>query len=143
MQTFNFIKICYGRLLMHCPFCDSHSVPMYKHSKFLVEILELTVSCLCHSFHRRTLSQHNPLGHLLFLLHSPQGIQKFHLHLPNSQIKVQTTWIHTYRYCRLLSYTCLLDPKKIFFTTVIVKNETSICVFSFATLNMNLHEILM
>ena len=99
---------------------------IYKRTKFLVEILELLVFCPCHIFHRHTVSQHNPFGHLNFLLHSPQCTHKFHLHLPKAQIKIQTTQMHPYKCYFPLSYTCVLDPKNIFFTTVIVKSETSI-----------------
>ena len=124
-------EICYASLPLCCLSCDHHSVLMYKLSRFLVEILELLAFfCLCHAFLRHTLSQHNPLGHLNFLLHSPQfpafSTQKLHSHLPKAQMVVQTTWMHTYGCYFPLSYTFVLDPKKIFFTAGIVKSEISI-----------------
>ena len=87
----------------------------YKHSSFLAEILELLVFfCFCYTFHGHTLSQHNPWCHLNFLLLSRQCTHKFHLHLPKAQIKVQTTWMHTYRCYFPLSNTCVRPKEDIF-----------------------------
>lgn len=107
-------NICYvGHSL--CSSCDGYSVLNYKQYKFLVEILELLVFFgLCHAFHRHTLSQHNPLGYLNFILYSPQYTQKFCLHISKAEIEVQTTWMHTYGCFFFLSHTHALDSKKIF-----------------------------
>ena len=52
---------------------------MCEHSKFLVEIVDLLVLCLCHVFQGHILSPHNPFGHLIFFffLHSPQWRRKW------------------------------------------------------------------
>ena len=39
---------------------------MCEHSKFLVEIVDLLVLCLCHAFQGHILSPHNSFGHLIF-----------------------------------------------------------------------------
>lgn len=130
-------NICYvGHSL--CSSCDGYSVLNYKQYKFLVEILELLVFFgLCHAFHRHTLSQHNPLGYLNFILYSPQYTQKFCLHISKAEIEVQTTWMHTYGCYFIVIH--VLDPKRIFFTTVIVKSETSICLLVHLVEVVDLH----
>lgn len=132
-------NICYAGCSL-CSSCDS--VLIYKQSKFLVEILELLVFFgLCHAFHRHTLSQHNPLGYLNFILYFPQCTQKFCLYIPKAQIEVQTTWMHTYgSYFVVIIH--VLDPKRIFFTTVIVKSETSICLLVHLVEVVDLHSYL-
>ena len=107
-----------------CPVIPG-SVLMYKHSRILMEVLWLLFFfCPCHAFNGHTLSQYNPLGHLNFPLNSPECTQKFHLCLPKAQMEVLTTWMHTYRRYLPLEYTHILDPKKIFFATVVVKWNT-------------------
>ena len=113
MHYYQLLKFAYASLPLHCSSCDWHSVLMYKYSKFLVEILDLLVFvCLCHAFHKHTLSQHDPLGHLHFLLNYTQCI---HLYLPKEQMEVQTTWMYTYGCYFPLSHTQVLDLKKLFF----------------------------
>lgn len=53
-----------------CSSCGCHLILMCKHSKFLVEVLELLIFfCLCLAS-ILILSKHNPLSHLIFLLPS-------------------------------------------------------------------------
>lgn len=59
-------EICFTSLPLWCLSFNHPSVLICKHCRFLVDILELLVFCLCYAFLRHTLSQHNPLGHLIF-----------------------------------------------------------------------------
>lgn len=104
-------EICFASLPLWCLSFNHPSVLICKHCRFLVDILELLVFCLCYAFLRHTLSQHNPLGHLIFFCSLHSVLKSFIYIFQRYKWKSQQHGCSYVCYF-LLSYTHVLDPKK-------------------------------